>query len=93
VVGDPFEAGRPLRHAPDRGRKQRPPNFKAIREALHTAKRVWLATDCDHEGQLIGPEILEHCRYRGQVMRVVVLPLVIQLLFYNQSLQVPDRRR
>jgi DNA topoisomerase IA len=28
--------------------------LKAIREALRTAKRVWLATDCDREGQLIG---------------------------------------
>ena len=32
--------------------------LKAIREALHTARRVWLATDCDREGQLIGQEIL-----------------------------------
>ncbi|MDQ6669664.1 MAG: DNA topoisomerase [Chloroflexota bacterium] len=45
--------------------------LKAIREALHTAKRVWLATDCDREGQLIGQEILEHYHYRGQVMRVL----------------------
>jgi DNA topoisomerase III len=44
---------------------------KAIREALRTAKRVWLATDCDREGQLIGQEILEHYEYRGQVMRVL----------------------
>ena len=28
--------------------------LKAIRDALRTAKRVWLATDCDREGQLIG---------------------------------------
>src|SRR5918997_1951944 len=45
--------------------------LKAIRDALRTAKRVWLATDCDREGQLIGQEILEHCRYRGPVMRVM----------------------
>ena len=45
--------------------------LKAIREALRWAKRVWLATDCDREGQLIGQEILEHYRYRGQVMRVL----------------------
>lgn len=45
--------------------------LKAIREALRTATRVWLATDCDREGQLIGQEILEHYRYRGQVMRVL----------------------
>ena len=45
--------------------------LKAIRAALRTAKRVWLATDCDREGQLIGQEILEYCSYRGEVMRVM----------------------
>jgi DNA topoisomerase III len=45
--------------------------LKAIRDALRNAKRVWLATDCDREGQLIGQEILEHYDYRGVVMRVV----------------------
>src|SRR3979411_2570759 len=45
--------------------------LKAIREALRSAKRVWLATDCDREGQLIGQEILEHYGDRGEVMRVL----------------------
>src|SRR5450755_3891773 len=45
--------------------------LKAIREALRSARCVWLATDCDREGQLIGQEILEHYNYRGQVMRVL----------------------
>src|SRR5437667_1622955 len=45
--------------------------LRAIRDALRTAKRVWLATDCDREGQLIGQEILEHYNYHGQVMRVL----------------------
>ena len=45
--------------------------LKAIRAALKTANRIWLATDCDREGQLIGQEILEHCRYRGEAMRVL----------------------
>ena len=45
--------------------------LKAIRAALKTADRVWLATDCDREGQLIGQEILEHCGYPGEVMRVM----------------------
>lgn len=45
--------------------------LKAIREALRSVKRVWLATDCDREGQLIGQEILEHYKYRGEVMRVL----------------------
>jgi len=49
----------------------KPAKLRAIREALRTAKRVWLATDCDREGQLIGQEILEHYNYRGQVMRVL----------------------
>ena len=40
--------------------------LKAIREALRAAKRVWLATDCDREGQLIGQEILEHYNYRAR---------------------------
>jgi DNA topoisomerase-3 len=45
--------------------------LKAIREALRGADRVWLATDCDREGQLIGQEILEHYGFRGSVMRVI----------------------
>ncbi|MGG5890770.1 type IA DNA topoisomerase [Falsiroseomonas sp. HC035] len=47
------------------------PKIRAIREALRGAKRVWLATDCDREWQLIGQEILEHYNYRGKVMRVI----------------------
>src|SRR6266852_4691326 len=45
--------------------------LQAIREALRGAQRVWLATECDREVQLIGQEILEHYQYRGQVMRVL----------------------
>ncbi|TPG36245.1 DNA topoisomerase III, partial [Roseomonas nepalensis] len=45
--------------------------LKAIRDALRGAETVWLATDCDREGQLIGQEILEHLKYRGRVMRVI----------------------
>ena len=45
--------------------------LKAIRDALRNARRVWIATDCDREGQLIGQEILEHYKYRGEVMRVL----------------------
>jgi DNA topoisomerase III len=45
--------------------------LKAIREALRTAEQVWLATDCDREGQLIGQEILEHYNFRGRVLRVL----------------------
>src|SRR3981081_3992108 len=45
--------------------------LKVIREALGTARLVWLATDRHREGQLIGQEILEHYKYRGEVMRVL----------------------
>ena len=45
--------------------------LRAIRDALRGARQVWLATDCDREGQLIGQEILEHLGYRGEVRRVV----------------------
>ncbi len=45
--------------------------LQAIHMALKKASRVWLATDCDREGQLIGQEILEHYNYRGTVMRVI----------------------
>ena len=45
--------------------------LKAIKTALRSVRRVWLATDCDREGQLIGQEILEHCGFRGEVMRVM----------------------
>jgi len=45
--------------------------LRAIRDALRCAKRVWLATDCDREGQLIGQEILEHYGYKGEVRRVM----------------------
>ncbi|MBB5694671.1 type IA DNA topoisomerase [Muricoccus pecuniae] len=45
--------------------------LQAIKAALRGAGCVWLATDCDREGQLIGQEILEHLKYRGRVMRVI----------------------
>lgn len=45
--------------------------LKAIREAIRTVRRVWIATDCDREGQLIGQEILEHYGFRGEVLRVM----------------------
>src|SRR3954454_3408184 len=43
----------------------------AIRQALRGAARVIIATDCDREGQLIGQEILEHLRFRGEVLRAI----------------------
>ena len=58
--------------------------LRAIREALRTARRVWLATDCDREGQLIGQEILEHYEYRGQVMRVLFTAQDLQTWNFKQ---------
>lgn len=52
--------------SPSRRRK-----LRAIRDALRSAKRVWIATDADREGQLIGQEILEYLKFRGEVMRVL----------------------
>jgi len=49
----------------------KPAKLRAIRDALRGARQVWLATDCDREGQLIGQETLEHLGYRGEVRRVV----------------------
>src|SRR5260370_606516 len=43
--------------------------LRAIREALSRAKRVWPATGCDRQRQLISQAVLEHYEYRGQVMR------------------------
>ena len=45
--------------------------LKAIAAALERCDQVILATDCDREGQLIGQEILEHLRYRGNVQRAL----------------------
>ena len=70
LVADPAAARRSYGTRPAEG-GNKAAKLRAIREALRSAKRVWLATDCDREGQLIGQEILEHYEYRGQVMRVL----------------------
>src|SRR3954447_2222072 len=49
----------------------KPAKLAAIRQALKGAARVIIATDCDREGQLIGQEILEHLRFRGEVLRAI----------------------
>jgi DNA topoisomerase III len=45
--------------------------LNAIAAALKNCDSVILATDCDREGQLIGQEILEHLKYRGNVQRAL----------------------
>ena len=47
------------------------PKFRAIAAALKRCDDVILATDCDREGQLIGQEILEHLKYKGNVRRAL----------------------
>jgi DNA topoisomerase-3 len=62
----------------------KPAKLKAIADALKGCDQVILATDCDREGQLIGQEILEHLRYRGQVRRALFTaqdPKTIQQAF------------
>jgi DNA topoisomerase-3 len=55
---------------PDRN-GNKPAKLKAIQQALKSAVRVIIATDCDREGQLIGQEILEHLRFKGEVLRAM----------------------
>ena len=42
-----------------------------IKHALAAVNLVYLATDSDREGQLIGEEILQYCRFRGRVARII----------------------
>src|SRR3954471_10481081 len=55
---------------PDRG-GGKAAKLAAIRQALRGASRVIIATDCDREGQLIGQEILDHLRFKGEVLRAI----------------------
>ena len=60
--------------------------FKAIQQALKSASRVIIATDCDREGQLIGQEILEHLRFKGEVLRAIFTaqdPTTLRQAFSN----------
>lgn len=41
----------------------------AIREGLRSARRLVIATDSDREGQLIGEEIVELLKFRGEILR------------------------
>lgn len=45
--------------------------YDAIATAARDADRIIIATDCDREGQLIGQEIVEAIRFRGEVLRVM----------------------
>jgi DNA topoisomerase-3 len=64
---------KPDRLYPTRAATQgsKPAKLRAIADALKGCDQVIIATDCDREGQLIGQEILEHLRYRGEVRRAL----------------------
>src|SRR3954465_15361608 len=60
--------------------------LEAIRRALKSASRVIIATDCAREGQLIGQEILEHFRFKGEVLRAMFTaqdPTTLRQAFAN----------
>ncbi|MBF0142457.1 MAG: DNA topoisomerase III [Magnetococcales bacterium] len=44
--------------------------LKIIKKLLRATEAVVLATDADREGETIGREVLEWCRYRGRVSRL-----------------------
>lgn len=49
--------------------KERSKQLKLIKSLLSDAKTCILATDAGREGELIGREILDHCKFRGEVKR------------------------
>lgn len=51
-------------------RKDAAKQFKVIQGLLKQCSEVVVATDADREGEVIGREILDACRYRGQVSRL-----------------------
>src|SRR3954451_16083562 len=60
--------------------------LEAIRRALKSASGVIIATDCDREGQLIGQEILEHVKFKGEVLRAIFTaqdPTTLRQAFSN----------
>lgn len=44
--------------------------FKVVKALLAKAQHVVIATDADREGEMIAREVMELCRYRGQVSRL-----------------------
>lgn len=51
-------------------RKQVKSQLNAIKKLLQTASAVVIATDADREGEAIGRELLDYCRYRGTINRL-----------------------
>lgn len=44
--------------------------FKVVKALLAQTQHVVIATDADREGEMIAREVMEQCRYRGQVSRL-----------------------
>ncbi len=43
--------------------------FTVLKNLIAKARRVIIATDGDREGEAIAREVLEHCRYKGEIKR------------------------
>lgn len=56
---------------PDDSSSFKKKSLDAILRALKSADTVYIATDCDREGQLIGQEILVYAGFKGKVFRVM----------------------
>lgn len=50
--------------------KEKKSQFKIIADLLKKATRVFIATDFDREGEAIAREVMELCKYKGEVLRV-----------------------
>lgn len=46
-------------------------NLREIGDALNSAGRLIIATDCDREGLVIGRELADHLNFRGEILRAV----------------------
>lgn len=44
--------------------------FKVVKRLLGEASELVIATDADREGEMIARELVEHCRYRGPILRL-----------------------
>lgn len=44
--------------------------LNVIKKILKTTDHVWIATDADREGDVIGREILDYCHYKGKIERL-----------------------
>ena len=66
---DPGPKGYPWVPSKDAGRKRA---YDTVKKALKGMDRIWIATDCDREGQLIGESlVVEHLGFKGEVKRVM----------------------